>query len=133
MVTIEIMDAEGRLRPVEVVLDTGFTGYLTLPPETIRQLGLTSVGQRTFELANGELYEFETYLAQVSWHARLTDAVVLRSDSEPLLGMALLWGSRVTLVLSHLWNSSYREATCSAVPCKPMQHLPNPTFDFTVD
>ena len=37
------------------------------------------------------------------------------------------------LVLSHLWNSSYREATCSAVPCKPMQHLPNPTFDFTVD
>ena len=38
-----------------------------------------------------------------------------------------------SLVLSHLWNSSYREATCSAVPCKPMQHLPNPTFDFTVD
>ena len=39
----------------------------------------------------------------------------------------------MALVLSHLWNSSYREATCSAVPCKPMQHLPNPTFDFTVD
>ena len=39
----------------------------------------------------------------------------------------------IDLVLSHLWNSSYREATCSAVPCKPMQHLPNPTFDFTVD
>ena len=41
---------------VELVLDTGFTGYLTLPPESISQLELTSVGQRTFELANGELF-----------------------------------------------------------------------------
>ena len=78
-------------------LDTGFTGYLTLPEETIRQLGLSSVGRRTFELANGELFEFEAYLASVSWHGRLTDALVLRSGSEPLLGMTLLWGSRVTL------------------------------------
>ena len=97
LVTIEIIDAEGRPRPVETVLDTGFTGYLTLPEETIRQLGLSSVGRRTFELANGELFEFEAYLASVSWHGRLTDALVLRSGSEPLLGMTLLWGSRVTL------------------------------------
>ena len=97
LVTIEINDAEGRARPVEVVLDTGFTGYLTLPAETIRQLGLLPVGRRTFELANGELFEFEAYLAGVSWHGRLTDALVLRSDSEPLLGMTLLWGSRLTL------------------------------------
>ena len=97
LVTIEIIDAEGRPRPVEAVLDTGFTGYLTLPEETIRQLGLSSVGRRTFELANGELFEFEAYLASVSWHGRLTDALVLRSGSEPLLGMTLLWGSRVTL------------------------------------
>jgi clan AA aspartic protease len=82
---------------VEVILDTGFTGYLTLPAETIRQLGLASVGRRTFELANGELFEFEAYLASVSWHENLTDALVLRSDSDPLLGMTLLWGSRVTL------------------------------------
>ena len=97
LVTIEIIDAEGHPRPVEVVLDTGFTGYLTLPAETIRRLGLAPVGRRTFELANGELFEFEAYLASVSWHGRLTDALVLRSDSEPLLGMTLLWSSRVTL------------------------------------
>ena len=97
LVNIEIIDAEGHPRPVEVILDTGFTGYLTLPAETIRQLGLVSVGRRTFELANGELFEFEAYLASVSWHGHLTDALVLRSTSEPLLGMTLLWGSRVTL------------------------------------
>ena len=91
------MDGEGRPRSVEVVLDTGFTGYLTLPPGSIRQLGLPSVGQRTFELANGELFEFQVYLGSVSWHGRPSDVLVLQSDSVPLLGMTLLWGSRVTM------------------------------------
>lgn len=55
------------------------------------------MGQRAFELANGALFEFEAYLAEVAWHGRLSDALVLKSDSAPLLGMALLWGSRVTI------------------------------------
>ena len=97
LVTVDIMDARSRFQPIEVVLDTGITGYLTLPTESIQELGLPSVGRRTFELANGELFEFEAYLAAVSWHGRLNDALVLRSDSAPLLGMTLLWESRVTL------------------------------------
>ncbi len=97
LVVIDIMDGDSRFQPVEVILDTGFTGYLTLPTESIQELGLPSVGRRTFELANGELFEFEAYLAAVSWHGRLVDALVLKSDSAPLLGMTLLWGSRVTV------------------------------------
>ena len=91
------MDAEGQPRSLEVVLDTGFTGYLTLPSESISQLGLPSVGQRTFELANGELFDFRVYLGSLSWHGRPSDVLVLQSDSVPLLGMALLWGSRITM------------------------------------
>ena len=97
LVTVDIMDGEGYFQPLGVVLDTGFTGYLTLPSESIQELGIPSVGRRTFELANGELFEFEAYLAAVSWHGRLSDALVLKSDSAPLLGMTLLWGSRVTV------------------------------------
>ena len=97
LVTVEILDGEGRPRALDVILDTGFTGYLTLPAEHIVGLGLPSVGQRTFELANGELFEFEAYLASVSWHGRRTDALTLKSDSAPLLGMTLLWGSRITV------------------------------------
>jgi clan AA aspartic protease len=94
---VDIFDGDGRPQSVELVLDTGFTGYLTLPPESISQLELTSVGQRTFELANGELSDFQVYLGSVSWHGRPSDVLVLQSDSDPLLGMALLWGSRVTM------------------------------------
>ena len=82
---------------MEFVLDTGFTGYLTLPPGSIRQLQLQVVGQRTFELANGDLFDFQVYIASVSWHGRPSDVLVLESDSAPLLGMTLLWGSRVTV------------------------------------
>ena len=94
---MELIDRDGRPRSVEVVLDTEFTGYLTLPTESISQLGLPSVGQRTFELANGELFDFQVYLGSVTWHGRPSDVLVLQSDSGPLLGMALLWGSRVTM------------------------------------
>ena len=97
LVTVEIMDGEGCPQSLEAILDTGFTGYLTLPTESIQRNGLPSVGQRTFELANGELFEFEAYLAGVSWHGRLSDTLALKSDSAPLLGMTLLWGSRITV------------------------------------
>ncbi|MDE2823047.1 MAG: clan AA aspartic protease [Chloroflexota bacterium] len=97
LIAIDIMDGEGQPRSQEVVLDTGFTGYLTLPSESIRELGLPSVGQRTFELANGELFDFQVYIGSVSWHGRQSDVLVLQSDSVPLLGMTLLWGSRVCM------------------------------------
>ena len=95
------MDIGGRTRPVEVVLDTGFSGSLSLPTEVVDRLRLKWVGQRTFELANGELFDFDVYLTVVMWHGFPTDALVLKSDSAPLLGMTLLWGSRVTLEASH--------------------------------
>ena len=64
---------------------------------------------------------------------RAEEASGAKDDRGGLLELLDLVAPGDTLVLSHLWNSSYREATCSAAPCKPMQHLPNPTFDFTVD
>ena len=97
LVVVDIVDGEDLLQPIEVILDTGFTDYLTLPSDSIQELGLPSVGRRTFELANGELFEFDAHLATVEWHGRLSDALVLKSDSAPLLGMTLFWGSRVTV------------------------------------
>ena len=70
LVTLDIIDGEGSIQSIEAILDTGFTGYLTLPTDSIQR---HSVGQRTFELANGELFEFEAFLAAVTWHGRLRD------------------------------------------------------------
>ena len=95
------MDVDGRAHAIEVVLDTGFTGSLSLPTYVVDRLGLRWVGQRTFELANGEFFDFDVYLTAVRWHGFPTDALALRSDSAPLLGMTLLWGSRIMVEASH--------------------------------
>ena len=97
VVTLEIMDSQDCPCPVQVVLDTGFSGYLTLPFETIQRLGLAWVGRRTFEATNGRISELDAYIASVSWHGHLTDTLVLRSEGPAKLGMGTLWGSRVTL------------------------------------
>lgn len=96
-ITLEIINAEGRPCPVEMVLDTGFSGYLTLPTETIRELGLSPLGWRTLELDGVSLSEFEAYLAAVSLQGHLTDVLALRSDGAPLMGMGLPWGDRIAL------------------------------------
>ena len=96
--SVEILDAAGRPHPVEVVLDTGFEGYLTLPPRTIRQLELPPKGdQQNAEIANGEVVQFSLYTGTVLWNGRPRRVDVIETDSDPLLGMALLQGSRVTL------------------------------------
>jgi hypothetical protein len=40
LIRVPIRDAAGQEQPVEVVLDTGFTGSLTLPSAWIARLGL---------------------------------------------------------------------------------------------
>ena len=40
LVTIEISGVQGNFQPVEVVVDTGFSGELALPSELIQSLGL---------------------------------------------------------------------------------------------
>ncbi len=44
--SVSLLDAGGAEQPVEAVLDTGFTGELTLPAKFIDDLGLEFVGSR---------------------------------------------------------------------------------------
>ena len=88
---------ETVISPLGVMLDTGFTGDLTLSTATIQQFGLPWAGRRTFEPANGEIFDFEAYLVSVSWHGCPTDALALKSDSTQMQSMNRLWGSRIVL------------------------------------
>ena len=98
LLSVEILDADGQPHPVEVVLDTGFEGYLALPPLIIRQLALTPEGdQQEIELADGEIVGLSLYTGTILWNGRPRRVDVLEADSAPLLGMNLLRGSRITL------------------------------------
>lgn len=97
IVPVAITDSDGRLWPLETVLDTGFVGDLSLPSTAIRRLGLVRAGSLNFILANGEPVRLRTYHTRALWHYRLLDIEVTETGDVPLIGVRMLRGSRVTM------------------------------------
>ena len=76
----------------EAVIDTGFTGFLTLPPSLILSLGLTWRGQAQAMLGDGSLHQFDVYGATVIWDGQVRVVETDAADTTPLIGMGLLYG-----------------------------------------
>lgn len=94
-ITLRVMDASGRHAPIEAVIDTGFTGEITLPPEVVESLSLRFQGDGTGTPADGSVESFEIYRAVLTWHGvpRLSLAYAVPGD--PLIGMGMLRGSEL--------------------------------------
>lgn len=80
---------------LEAILDTGFNGFLTLPIDMLNALQASSAGTRRAELGDGNLVELDVYLVRIKWRDEEHEVLALRADVTPLVGMSLLWGSRV--------------------------------------
>ena len=96
-VPVSSVDAPTRVRTIDFLLDTGFTGHLTLPLSTILELGLPYLRSRPAELADGSTEDFAIYAALADWDGQTKLVPVFASESRPLLGMAMLWGSRLAI------------------------------------
>ena len=81
---------------VEAVLDTGFSGTLTLPSDVARRLGLNSDHRTEVTLANNVPANLNSYSGFLIWHERLRAVPILESAGVPLLGTRLLAGSQLT-------------------------------------
>ena len=82
----------GQEHIVEAVIDTGFDGWLSLPPVLITLLGLTWRRRGRSQLADGSESLFDVYAATVVWDRRRLRIPVDAADTSPLVGMALLNG-----------------------------------------
>jgi clan AA aspartic protease len=96
-ILITVFAQDQGQRQVEAVIDTGFNGYLTLPGSVLRELRLRSVGARAVTLGDGSTAVLDLYRARLLWHDRERNVLVLQADGDPLLGMALLDGSRMSV------------------------------------
>ena len=96
-ITVANITERHRTLTLSAVVDTAFTGYLTLPLDSIRELGLVLRGTQPAVLANGTVGQFSVYAGMVSWDGQERLTIIFESDSDPLLGMAMLWGSRLTV------------------------------------
>ncbi len=81
-----------REEEIEAVIDTGYTGWLTLPSTVIDAMDLRwhSVGRGI--LADGSECLFDVYEARVLWDGLARRILVDEAETDPLLGMALLAG-----------------------------------------
>jgi clan AA aspartic protease len=77
---------------VDTVIDTGFSGFLTLPLDIISALGLTWEGRDVATLGDGTSCTFEVYTAIVIWDGQYREIYVNESETVPLIGIRLLRG-----------------------------------------
>ena len=87
----------GIYRAIDCTVDTGFTGWLTLPAHIIREFGLQYRGSRPVKLADGRQRRAELYLGFIKWQGQVFPRLIHQSPSSPLLGMSLLVGSKLTI------------------------------------
>ena len=97
LIRLTIRGFRGRRQEIEAVIDTGYTGWLTLPPSMIGALNLSwrTVGRGT--LADGSVSLFDVYQAKVLWDGRVRAVFVDEIDATPLVGMSLLRGSELKM------------------------------------
>lgn len=82
---------------IEATLDTGFTEYLTLPPEVIEALVLPRLETTRMELADGTTVMMSLHEVGVYWDGELRFVFVHATVGGSLIGMKLLKGSLVTI------------------------------------
>lgn len=86
-----------RWGEADFFLDTGFTGFLTLPSDAIAMLDLAYVGVQPSSLADNSRTFLSIYRLTVLWDGEDREIDVLELDGAPLLGMSLLEGYDVRI------------------------------------
>ncbi|MBD2461011.1 clan AA aspartic protease [Oscillatoria sp. FACHB-1407] len=97
IIRIAVGSADAPKQMVEALIDTGFTGFLCLPPSTIQSLGLPWIFRDIGTLGDGSEVVFEMYRATVIWDGQIQVVDVAESEAEPLVGMSLLRGFRLQI------------------------------------
>ena len=97
VVRLWISGPSDRALEIEAIVDTGFTGSLTLPQSCVTQLGLVWKGRGEGVLADGTSSSFGVYQAVALWHGQPRAIPVHAVESKPLLGMTLLDGSEFSM------------------------------------
>ncbi len=92
VLSMTVYDRNGQPQKVNSIVDTGFTGWFTLPPDVIAALGLTWKRSANAILADGSTILTNVYEAVVEWDGQTLTIPVTEADADPLIGMSLMYG-----------------------------------------
>jgi clan AA aspartic protease len=94
-IPLALLGPAGQQLTIDAVVDTGFSESLTAPPHVIAALGLPYRYRRRSILADGSVVEFDIYRATVIWNGSQRRILVHAADTDPLVGMRLLFRHEV--------------------------------------
>jgi clan AA aspartic protease len=80
---------------IECVVDTGFEGFLTLPPDAIIKLGLPYIAPLDANLADNSRIVTNVHQGTILWNGVELNIPILAMGRRPLLGTALLVDSHL--------------------------------------
>lgn len=92
VVRLRVRGPGGVESDIDTVVDTGFTGSLTLPPTPISALGLIRLSGGSRVLADGSTRSFDLYGAEVAWGSGWRPVLASAVGHEALIGMRLIAG-----------------------------------------
>ena len=97
IIQLAVLGENKQRQGVKAVIDTGYTGFLTLPSAVITQLGLIWFMQEEGFLGDGSICMFNVFEASVIWDGQIRSIEVNESETDPLVGMALLEGYELNI------------------------------------
>lgn len=86
-----VRGTNGEEHQISAVIDTGFTGYLTLPSAMVTILDLEWLSLEDALLGDGSIHSFDVYRATVIWDGEAREVEVNLTETGPLIGMAMLF------------------------------------------
>ncbi len=92
IIPLSICGSDGKVYTQEAIVDTGFNGWLSLPPDLIAQLNLKWKRRGRAILGDGTECVFNVYEAVLVWDENFLTIPIDEADSEPLVGMSLMEG-----------------------------------------
>jgi clan AA aspartic protease len=92
IISLVIVNENLQTKLITAVIDTGYTGYLSLPSEIITELNLSWTGIDRGTLGDGSEVTFEVYAAKVIWDGEYRNIPINEAETDPLVGISLLYG-----------------------------------------
>jgi clan AA aspartic protease len=93
VINLRVQGPIGYEQEVDAIIDTGFNGFLTLPPALITALGLTRLSRGRAILADGSETLFDICKVSVFWDGQQRYVEVDAVDTTSRVGMSLLEGN----------------------------------------
>ena len=116
VIRLFVQGPAGPAHEVDAMIDTGFNGFLMLPPAPVIALGLMRRSRGRALLANGSEELFDIYGVTVLWDGQQRYVEADAVETTPLVGMSLLDGYDLYIQVAD-GGQVVIQASGQSIPC----------------